>query len=68
MLSESQQKRALFVIWFTLRDYDALWNALPAERKPTGIVWRDTGLYDESGGERSAMGIWRDWYTRQPPM
>jgi hypothetical protein len=65
MLSESLRVRARFVIWYSIRDYDALWNTFPPDLKTTGIVWRDTGLYDESGNERSAMSVWKDWHSRR---
>ncbi|HEX3047332.1 MAG TPA: hypothetical protein VHY08_21450 [Bacillota bacterium] len=64
MLAESQRVKAKFVIWYSIRDYDALWNTFSPDLQALGITWRDTGLYDESGNERKAMGVWKDWYSR----
>lgn len=62
MLSESQKVRAKFVIWFTIRDYDALWiHAL--NQDPSALPWRDTGLYDEAGVERKTFSTWRTWHS-----
>jgi len=64
MLDESQKRRALFVIWFCIRDYDALWNGLLG-RDPASLTWRDTGLYDELGNERLGLSTWKSWFSRQ---
>jgi hypothetical protein len=58
MLEASQKRKALFVIWFCVRDYDALWNTVLG-RSEIGLVWRDTGLYDEAGADRKAILTWR---------
>jgi hypothetical protein len=63
MLEASQKRRALFVIWFCIRDYDALWNTVLG-RSELGLVWRDTGLYDEAGADRKAIVTWRAAYSR----
>lgn len=60
MLNEAQQHEFRFVINFVLRDYDALWQQIGANEDLT-IAWRDTGLYDEDGGERPALAVWREW-------
>ncbi|MFT3735343.1 MAG: hypothetical protein QM776_10000 [Rhodocyclaceae bacterium] len=63
MLSEANRLNMRFVAWFTIRDYDQLWNGALAQ-DPTALVWRDTGLYGEDGAERAGLGVWRDWRAR----
>jgi hypothetical protein len=33
-------------------------------RSEIGLVWRDTGLYDEAGADRKAILTWRAAYSR----
>lgn len=47
-----------FMIWWAHRDYDALWETFPEEVKDLGQIWRDTGLLNETGAERSAFSTW----------
>lgn len=63
MLSASQQANAEFVIWFTIRDYDALWNGV-LKQSEDALVWRDTGLYSEDGSTREAHAAWLEWFKR----
>lgn len=58
LLSASRRARAEFVIWFAIRDYDALWSGL-LNSSDAALPWRDTGLYDEAGKERMALSTWR---------
>lgn len=58
MLEAADRHRARFVVWFAVRDYDQLWaGALGSS--PEALVWRDTGLYDETGAARAALSTWR---------
>jgi hypothetical protein len=63
MLEASQKAKARFVIWFCIRDYDALWNTVLG-RSEIGLIWRDTGLYDEAGADRKGIVTWRAAYSR----
>jgi hypothetical protein len=63
LLAASQKRKAWFVVWFAVRDYDALWNTVLG-RSEEALVWRDTGLYDEAGAERPALGTWRKVFSR----
>lgn len=58
LLTASNRQGLKFVIWFAVRDFDALWSGL-LRRDPVSLMWRDTGLYDEAGQARSALGRWR---------
>ena len=53
-----------FLTWFVIRDYDRLWE-LMAENDADEIFksWRDTGLIDEDGGPRPALGYWDKWLS-----
>ena len=62
MLYEAQCYKSKFVIWFSIRDYDALWNDFPLKVQEQAIVWRDTGLYDEAGNIRLSLLTWQKWY------
>jgi hypothetical protein len=59
VLAAAMRDEYRFVVNFVLRDYDALWEAIGA-REDFTIAWRDTGLYDEDGGERPALLRWRE--------
>lgn len=63
MLSEAQRLQLRFVIWFTVRDYDQLWDGVLG-RDDLSLIWRDTGLFDETGSARTALALWRDWRAR----
>jgi hypothetical protein len=48
---------ARFIVWFSLVDYDALWNGA-LQQDPVAHIWRDTGLYDENLNLRPALDTW----------
>ena len=48
-----------FIIWFSIVDYDALWNGVLG-RDDISRIWRDTGLYDEGLNPRLALTRWQD--------
>ncbi len=56
MLKACLTAKPRFVCWFTIRDYDQLWEKL--KHVPAILVWRDTGLFDESGRPRKALETW----------
>ncbi|HBI39158.1 MAG: hypothetical protein A2015_12735 [Spirochaetes bacterium GWF1_31_7] len=64
LLVESNNADALFVIWFSIHDYDALWEGL-LNKNPLALVWRDTGLFDESGNGRISLALWQSWYKKK---
>jgi hypothetical protein len=70
LLAACEQYHVRFVINFTIRDYDQLWVQ---SGSPTniGILWRDTGFYDESGNPRPALSTWKQYLSRkhqEPPI
>lgn len=63
LLNSSNEGKAVFVIWFTVRDYDQLWEDIGGKEDIT-IAWRDCGLADEEGRERIAFQVWKDFFAR----
>src|SRR5262245_26574531 len=59
LLKRAQVDRYLFVTWFASKDFDELWATFPDAVKDIGRLWRDTGLVDEKGKERPALGTWK---------
>ena len=63
MLDEAERLNMRFVAWFTVRDYDQLWaGALGGD--DISLIWRDTGLIDETGRAREALTLWRERRAR----
>jgi hypothetical protein len=63
LLQEADLLGAEFLIWFTIADYDTLWN-LTLGQDPLAQIWKDTGLYDGSLTPRSALTTWRAWLSK----
>jgi hypothetical protein len=63
MLVAAQGHQLQYVIWYTVRDYDQLWNGALAQ-DPIALIWRDTGLYDENGVAREAMNTWSAAFSK----
>lgn len=64
LLLNADEKDYLFVIWWSFRDYDALWETFPEDVKDIGKIWRDTGLEDENGSPRPAFESWKEVYLK----
>lgn len=58
LFMNAQKQHYLFLIWWSHRDYDALWNIFPDSTKDIGLLWRDTGILDQDGHERPAFSTW----------
>lgn len=58
-----QQRKAVFLIWFCFKDYDAGTITLQSMGLFQDLfkLWEDTGLVDESGRERLILQSWRSW-------
>ncbi|MDJ0795093.1 MAG: hypothetical protein QNI98_12740 [Woeseiaceae bacterium] len=57
LFSAAESLDAEFIVWFSLVDFDALWNGVLAQ-DPVAHIWRDTGLYDEALNPRPALDTW----------
>ena len=67
MLDHAGAHGFLYVVWFAIRDYDQLWQRPPPlglGQDSLSLIWRDTGLYDESGVPRAAHAVWMGWRNR----
>lgn len=63
LLAEADALNAAFVIWWSIVDFDALWNGLLLQ-DPVASIWRDIGLYDEGLRARPAASEWQSWLAR----
>jgi hypothetical protein len=61
LLKSCNDRKAVFVISFVVRDYDQLWEDLGSKDDIT-VAWRDTGLIDETGQERISFSTWRNYF------
>ena len=57
LFSAAEALDAEFIVWFSLVDFDALWNGVLMQ-DPVAHIWRDTGLYDEALNARPALDTW----------
>ena len=62
LFAEAQALDAEFIVWWTLVDFDALWNAALGQ-DPVARIWRDTGLFDESLNSRPALDAWQQQFV-----
>lgn len=60
LLEESDQLSVEFVIWWSLIDFQALWEGALLQ-DDLAAIWRDTGLYDEQVQERSGLSVWKQY-------
>ncbi len=61
LFNEAQRLNARFVIWFSIVDFDVLWNDPSAlNQSPLAQIWRDTGLYDGTVSARPALTTWQN--------
>lgn len=58
LMENASNQNYEFIIWWTHRDFDALWETFPEGVKDIGQIWRDTGLLNEDGTERLAFAVW----------
>ena len=58
LFQQAELMQAEFIIWFSLVDYDALWNGV-LNQDPIAHIWRDTGLYDQNLISRPSFDTWQ---------
>lgn len=58
LFAEAEAADAEFIVWWTLVDFDALWNSVLGQ-DPVARIWRDTGLFDDSLNSRPALDTWQ---------
>ena len=59
LLVNAQEENYEFVIWWTHRDYNELWETFPLELQDVGKIWISTGLINEDGNEKEAYSTWQ---------
>jgi hypothetical protein len=65
LLTEANKLEALFVIWWTIADFDDLWETFTGETRNIARIWRDTGLYDGDLVARAGLATWDAWLGRE---
>ncbi len=63
LLDESNQLNAEFVIWWSVIDFQALWDGVLGQ-DDLAAIWRDIGLYDEQVQARSGLTDWQQYLDR----
>lgn len=63
LLETCSRYNTKFVINFTIRDYDQLWEEAGATNNNL-LLWRDIGLYDENGNRRAAYATWKQFLAK----
>lgn len=65
LMGAASDINALFVVWLSIVDFDALWEKLPAESQDIGKITRDTGLYDGMVTPRPSLESWDIWLGKE---
>jgi hypothetical protein len=55
----AQEHNYDFIIWWTHRDYTALWQTFPPEVKDLASTWLSTGIVRDNGTYRPAYNSWQ---------
>lgn len=63
LLAESEQLDVEFIIWWSLIDFQALWEGALG-KDDIAAIWRDIGLYDEQLQARPALSVWQQYLQR----
>lgn len=58
LLENAQEQEYEYAIWWTHRDYDALWEVFPEDQKDFGQLWISTGIVNENGELKAS---WESW-------
>jgi hypothetical protein len=54
-----------FIIWWTHRDYTALWETFPPEIRDLASTWLSTGLIHDNGTPKPAYDSWRIVFNKR---
>lgn len=65
ILKLSNEKKALFVIWFCYKDYDSAIVTLQnmGLYQPIFEFWKDTGFIDQNNNKRPSFYTWEKWIS-----
>lgn len=64
LLQNAQEKDYEYIIWWTHRDYNELWETFPDEVKDLGQLWMSTGIINEDGAEKEAFATWQSAFNK----
>ena len=64
LLEESNRLGVEFVIWWSIIDFQALWNGALMQDE-VAAIWRDIGLYDEQVQPRPGLSVWKSFLERE---
>jgi len=64
LLTNAQDENYEYVIWWTHRDYEPLWETFPENLKDLGALWLSNGILDEDGSEKEAYSSWEGAFSK----
>lgn len=64
LITNAQTQDYEYIIWWTHRDYDELWETFPESVKDLGKIWISTGIINEDGTQKDAYTIWDIVYNK----
>ena len=59
LITNAQEQNYEYLIWFTHRDYNELWETFPDDVKDIGQLWISTGIINEDANEKDAFATWK---------
>ena len=59
LLLNAQEEDYEFIIWWTHRDYNELWETFHLELQDLGKLWISTGIINEDGSEKESYSSWQ---------
>ena len=60
----AQEHQYDFIIWWTHRDYTALWQTFPPEIKDLASTWLSTGIITDDGTQRPSYTSWQKAFEK----
>jgi len=64
LFTNAQKENYEYVIWWTHRDYNELWETFPIEVQDLGKLWISTGIINEDGIPKQAYSTWKIVYKK----
>lgn len=64
LFTNAQAEHYEYIIWWTHRDYDPLWETFPEDLKDLGKIWISTGILNEDGVEKQAYSSWKAAFSK----